>query len=64
MDLMYSSTRNAGEKVTASQAVLQGLANDGGLFVPNQLPKLDLAIRDMITMDYKAIAYELSLIHI
>ena len=59
MDLMYSSTRNAGEKVTASQAVLQGLANDGGLFVPNQLPKLDLAIRDMITMDYKAIAYEI-----
>ena len=58
MDLMYSSTRNAGEKVTASQAVLQGLANDGGLFVPNQLPKLDLAIRDMTTMDYKAIAYE------
>ena len=30
MDLIYSSTRNAKEKVTASQAILKGLADDGG----------------------------------
>ncbi len=34
MELMYTSTRNANEKVTASQAILKGLAEDGGLFVP------------------------------
>ena len=34
MDLMYSSTRNADVKLTASQAILKGLADDGGLFVP------------------------------
>ena len=38
MDLIYSSTRNAKEKVTASQAILKGLADDGGLFVPDQYP--------------------------
>ncbi len=30
MELMYASTRDANEKVTASQAILKGLANDGG----------------------------------
>ena len=28
MELMYASTRDANEKVTASQAILKGLAND------------------------------------
>ena len=58
MELMYSSTRNAGEKVTASKAILQGLAEDGGLFVPECLPKLDISLKDMTAMDYKAVAYE------
>lgn len=58
MDIMYSSTRNAGEKVTASKAVLQGLAEDGGLYVPDRLPELDLGFRDMVSMDYRQIAYE------
>lgn len=34
MELMYQSTRSEGTKVTASQAILKGLADDGGLFVP------------------------------
>lgn len=31
MELMYQSTRSDGAKVTASQAILRGLASDGGL---------------------------------
>lgn len=58
MDIMYSSTRNKGEKVTASTAVLQGLADDGGLYVPDHLPKLDIAFQDMVSMDYRQTAYE------
>lgn len=38
--MLYVSTRNHGEKVTASQAILKGLADDGGLFVPEQIPQL------------------------
>lgn len=30
MDLLYSSTRNSEKKITASQAILKGLADDGG----------------------------------
>ena len=33
MEVMYKSTRS-NETVTASQAILKGLASDGGLFVP------------------------------
>ena len=43
MTLVYQSTRDANNKVTASQAILQGLAADGGLFVPVSLPGLDLS---------------------
>ncbi len=38
MEMIYQSTRNAGEQVTASEAILKGLASDGGLFVPNEIP--------------------------
>lgn len=58
MDIMYSSTRNAGEKVPASKAVLQGLADDGGLYVPDRLPKFETGFRDMVSMDYRQTAYE------
>lgn len=32
MNLLYKSTRDAEKTVTASQAILKGLADDGGLF--------------------------------
>ena len=39
MQVMYQSTRGKGEPVTASQAILKGLSEDGGLFVPTEIPK-------------------------
>jgi threonine synthase len=36
----YISTRNPNTKVSFSQAVEHGLAPDGGLYIPNQLPDL------------------------
>ena len=41
MTLVYQSTRDANNKVTASQAILQGLAADGGLFTPVSYPTVD-----------------------
>jgi threonine synthase len=58
MDLMYVSTRNANEKVTASQAILKGLADQGGLFVPTQIPTLDLDWDTLKDMSYQETAYE------
>ena len=37
MNLLYKSTRSNDVEVTASQAILKGLADDGGLFVPESL---------------------------
>ena len=47
MGLYYKSTRNSNLKVTASEAILKGLAPDGGLFVPSALPKLDVSMSDL-----------------
>ena len=57
MNLMFRSTRNADNKVTASQAILKGLAEDGGLFVPEQLPKLDVPVEALADMSYHETAY-------
>lgn len=39
MAIVYQSTRDASNKVTASQAILKGLADDGGLFTPHHISK-------------------------
>ncbi len=56
--MLYVSTRNAEEKVTASQAVLKGLAEHGGLFVPEYIPKLDVSVDKLAEMTYQETAYE------
>ena len=58
MEVIYSSTRNASETATASQAILKGLAENGGLFVPNTIPALDVAFEDLAKMSYQEVAYE------
>lgn len=58
MDLFYTSTRNADERVTASQAILQGLARDGGLFVPEYIPKLEMPMEQLERMNYQETAYQ------
>ena len=58
MELMYQSTRSEGTKVTASRAILKGLADDGGLFVPVNIPKLDVSLEDISKMTYQETAYE------
>ena len=44
--------------MTASQAILQGLAGDGGLFVPDQIPALDVSLEKLAGMTYQETAYE------
>ena len=57
MDLFYKSTRNSDLKVTASQAVLTGLAPDGGLFVPSCIPCLDVPLEKLGGMTYQETAF-------
>ena len=58
MEVLYSSTRNGEPKFTASQAILKGLADDGGLFVPDHIPALSCSMREMAGKSYQEVAYE------
>ena len=58
MDLIYKSTRNDNETVTASQAILYGLAKESGLYVPSFIPKMDVSLEDLAKMSYQETAYE------
>lgn len=57
MSIMYKSTRGSLKSVTASEAILKGLAEDGGLFVPEKLPKLPCSIEDFAGKSYQETAY-------
>lgn len=57
MGILYKSTRGGEESFCASMAVIQGLAKDGGLFVPDSIPKLSCSLDELKDMDYKQVAY-------
>ena len=57
MNILYKSTRNSDKTVTASEAILKGLADDGGLFVPEYIPKLDVTMDELKGMTYQETAY-------
>ena len=58
MSILYKSTRNSDEKLTASQAILKGLSDNGGLYVPESIPKLDVDLVKLSTMNYQEVAFE------
>ena len=58
MSLSYQSTRGGERGMTASQAILKGLADDGGLFMPTEFPKLDISIEELAAMNYRETAYQ------
>ncbi len=58
MQVLYKSTRGKEEAVTASMAILKGLSEDGGLFVPTEIPKLDVPMDKLAQMSYQETAYE------
>lgn len=55
----YQSTRGSQNIKTAAQAVIQGIAEDKGLYVPERVPKLPERIEEMVGKPYKQIAYEI-----
>lgn len=51
--MLYTSTRDKSIKVTASQAIAQGISEEGGLFVPCELPEFSIEqIKSMVSMSY------------
>lgn len=56
MTTHYASTRGGQQGVSASQAILQGLASDGGLFVPEVFPEIALDFDKLKEQSYQEIA--------
>ncbi|MFA5576582.1 MAG: threonine synthase [Tissierellaceae bacterium] len=56
--MKYISSRNKENLVSWSEAMVEGIAQDGGLFVPQEFPQIK-NLADMVNMDYKEIAHEI-----
>ncbi|MBE6720483.1 MAG: threonine synthase [Ruminococcaceae bacterium] len=51
--MLYTSTRNNSIRVSAAQAIAQGISEEGGLFVPCELPEFSMdKIGSMVNMTY------------
>lgn len=57
MGILYSSTRSGGDGITSSKAIIAGIAEDGGLYVPNKIPKLSTDLSSMVSMGYREVAF-------
>ena len=57
MNLIYKSTRNEKLTATASEAILKGLAPDGGLYVPETVPALKVSLDELKDMTYQETAF-------
>lgn len=56
--IKYVSTRDGKKEYSASEAILKGLADDGGLFIPTTVPSLDVSLDKLAEMTYQEVAYE------
>lgn len=54
--MRYISTRNKEISISSSEAIIQGISKDGGLFVPQILPRIE-DLEAMENMDYREISY-------
>lgn len=55
--MQYMSTRGGGSPVSAEQAIVRGLAPDGGLYVPEAFPRFSAdEISRFLSLDYPALA--------
>lgn len=52
METMYRSTRDKKNTCTAKEAIVQGIAQDGGLYVYDELDSITLPLEAMMEMDY------------
>ncbi|MDP3976180.1 MAG: threonine synthase [bacterium] len=59
--MLFSSTKNPSEKISLKQALLQGLAPDGGLYVPETIPQLEVRRFDELKVaNYQQLCLELA----
>lgn len=56
--ITYKSTRGGMRGIAPAKAILQGIADDGGLFVPESIPKMTFSLEELKEMNYQELAYK------
>ena len=56
--MKFKSTRGSDRELTGAQAIIQGISEDKGLYVPTEIPALPFKIEDMIGKSYQEIAFK------
>ena len=56
--MKYIGTRNPNIISEASKAVLKGICEDGGLFMPDKIPTMDKSLEELVNLSYQELAYE------
>ena len=56
--MKYKSTRGKSPDLTISQAIIKGIADDGGLYVPDHFPKMEKSWEELGKLDYYQLAFE------
>jgi threonine synthase len=54
--LFYKSTRGASSRLVSSEAIIKGIASDGGLYIPEEIPFIDRSLMSLSEMDYRRLA--------
>lgn len=58
--MLYTSTRDSSVRVKSAEAIAKGISDDGGLFVPTEIPKLtEKMILDLVDKNYMERAAEI-----
>ena len=57
--MKFISTRGNGEAISSSEAIIKGIADDGGLYVPIGFPKLYDSLKKKMGLSYEDLAYEI-----
>lgn len=55
--MIYRSTRNDYEAILSCGAMIKGIANDNGLYVPDEIPLINKNLMDLTNMSYKELAF-------
>ena len=56
--MLYSSTRGNDNNIDFVQVMLNGLAKDGGLYVPNKVPKISKRkLQELKSLSYVCLLY-------
>ena len=58
--MLYKSTKGDGKAVNFEQAILAGYAPDGGLYVPESLPQINVSqLNQWRNLSYKKLAFNI-----